>query len=258
LVFIHLLQSHPILKELRTRERLDSLVGSARTEMERVLVLRRWTNRQWKFGNPDPYPPWNPLEILDWIRSGRTGGHCGQYAMVFLHACLSFGIQARYIEIGKRANPCSHFTTEVWLSEFGKWAVMDATGSGSFGACYLKKSLPQSALELHGALVSGDTSSLDVVRDVKAPDDKGVTPTGLDNYYYLRVFFRQDQAANPPRFVDPNDTADRYEDSVEWEDEHTVPWESSPLSGPILKRRLTRRRTGDVRDLYWRPLPQRA
>jgi len=258
LVFIHLLQSHPILKELRAREGLDGLVGSARTEMERVLALRRWTSRQWKFGNPDPYPPWNPLEILDWIRSGRTGGHCGQYAMVFLQACLSLGIQARYIEVGQRANPCSHFTTEVWLSEFGKWAVMDATASSKLGGYYLRKGLPQSALELHMALVSGDTDSLDFVGDAQAPGGKGGPRTGLENYYYFRVFFRQDQAVNPPRFVDPNDTADRYEDSVEWEDKDTVPWESSPLSGPIPKRRLTRRRTGDVRDLYWRPLPQRA
>jgi hypothetical protein len=248
--------SHPLLVQLRSREALEDVVDSAGTELERVLALRKWASRQWKFGNPDPYPPWNALEILDWIRSGRTSGHCGQYAMVFLQACLSFAIQARYIEIGNRSNPCSHFTTEVWLSEFGKWVVVDATAASNFAPYYLRQGLPQSGLELHDALLSGEAESVEVVRDAETQGGgQGKrAQTSLDNYHYLRVFFRQDQAVNPPRFADPNDTADRFKDAVEWEDGKTLPWEKSPLRGPIPNRRLTRRRTGDLRDLYWSPL----
>jgi hypothetical protein len=194
------------------------------------------------------------VEVLDWIRSGKTGGFCGQYAMVYLQACLSVGIQARYIEIGQTTNPYSHFTTEVYLPVFGKWAVLDATARPHLASHYLSKGIPQNALELHRALLEDRVDEVEVVHDTSVVDGEERTfGTALQNYYYFRVFFRQDQGVNPPVFRNPSDTADRYVDAVEWVDDDTVPWEETKEETQFPRKRLTEIKTGNPDDLYWTP-----
>lgn len=257
MVFTHLLPTHPTLARLRSRECLDLVAGQSVGTLERALLLKNWVGRQWSFGAPDPYPPWNALEILDWIRSGRTKGHCGQYAMVYLQACLSMGIQARYIEIGSARNPHSHFTTEVFLPESGKWAVLDATASRNLASHYLVDGQPQGALELHDAFMEGRRDEIEVIHDLSVLGGRTEVRRGtaLENYHYLRVFFRQDQCIRPPAFRNPSDTADRYVDAVEWMTDDMVPWEGTDLDSSFPKERLTERRTDDPRDLYWTPEP---
>ncbi len=255
LPFTHLLPSDPSLSVLRSRENLDEVVEGADDTFERALALKSWVGQQWKFGPPDPYPPWRATDVLDWIRSGRTSGHCGQYAMVFLQACLSFGIQARYVEVGQTTNPYSHFTTEVYLSGHGKWAILDATAKPHLASHYLVGGVPQSALELHRALLAEKADGVEVIHDVSVVEggEERTFGTAVQNYYYFRIFFRQDQGVRQPRFRNPDDTADRYIDAVEWIDEKTVPWEKTELEVRFPLVRLTERRTGDEKDLYWRP-----
>lgn len=252
--FTHLLHSDPSLVELRTAEDLDEVVSDKVMVMERALALKSWVGRQWKFGVPDPYPPWNAVKVLEWIRSGRTGGFCGQYAMVYLQACLSVGIQARYIEVGQVTNPYSHFTTEVFLPEFGKWAVLDPTAQPHLASHYLVDGVPQNALELHRALLGNRGDQVEVLHDTSVLNGKVRTiGTAIEHYYYFRVFFRQDQGVNPPPFRNPNDTAGRFTDAVEWTDEETVPWEATTGESRFPIERLTERRTKDPGDLYWVP-----
>jgi hypothetical protein len=254
LKFTHLLPEDPSLVELRTMEKLDEVVSENDTCLERALMLKSWTGRQWIFGNPDPYPPWNAVEVLDWIRSGKTSGFCGQYAMVYLQACLSLGIQARYIEIGQTTNPYSHFTTEVYLTEYGKWAVLDATARPHLASHYLVDEIPQNALELHRALLEDRAEKVEVVHDISVVEGEERTfGTALENYYHFRVFFRQDQGVNPPVFRNPADTADRFVDAVEWKDDDTVPWEAGKEETQFPREQLTERKTGNPEDLYWIP-----
>ncbi len=254
-VFTHLLPSHPMLAKLRSQERLDRIAGAGSDTLPRALRLKNWVCRQWEFGSPDPYPPWNALEILEWIRSGRTRGHCGQYAIVYLQACLSMGIQARFVEVGRATNPYSHFTTEVFLEEFGKWAVLDATASKNLASHYLLDGVPQNALELHDAYVKGRREKVEVVHDLSVLEGKTETSRGtaLENYHFLRVFFRQDQVIRPPKFRNASDTADRYADAVEWIAKGMVPWEETEVESKYPRERLTERRTDDPEDLYWTP-----
>jgi len=254
--FKYLLPGDPSLKELRVTEGLDWVIDGKGPGLDRALALKSWVGRQWKFGEPDPYPPWNAVEVLEWIRSGRTGGFCGQYAMVYLQALLSVGMQARYIEVGQVTNPYSHFTTEVFLPEFGKWAVLDPTARPHLASHYLVDGVPQNALELHRALLGNQKDSIEVVHDTSVVDGVEKTRgTAIEHYYYFRVFFRQDQGVNPPVFRNPNDTAGRFVDAVEWTDGETVPWEATREKSRFPLERLTERRTGNPDDLYWVPDP---
>lgn len=251
--FIYQDPGHPALCRLRERERLDEVVAGAETDLDRALRLKRWVQGQWEFGSPQPYPPWNALEILDWIRSGKTGGFCGQYAMVFLQSWLSLGGQGRYVELSTRDNPYCHFTTELWLADLGKWAILDATSSDTLRCHYVREGVPLSALEIHRAHLSGQEAGVGFVVEGESQggSERPATPKDLEIYYRFRVVFRNNQLSDPPPYTDINNTFDRYADCVEWEDEWTVPWPEFPGEARFPVQRMSARSTRDEADLYY-------
>src|SRR2546425_4815526 len=91
--------NHPRLRLLRSREKLDEVVSTAETQFETIVLLRAWTRRQWDPGRRFYYPPWDAVEILDLARKYGNGGFCAQYAIVFLQACQSLAIHARYVDL---------------------------------------------------------------------------------------------------------------------------------------------------------------
>lgn len=123
---------HPRLKELRARHRLDDVVSGAKTELELIERLARWSARQWEKGHlREAYPPWDALKILEPHRDGTpVGGFCQQYNVVFLQACESFGIPGRAVSIGPGDHGGGikgggHEVVEVWSNQFGKWVYVD-------------------------------------------------------------------------------------------------------------------------------------
>src|SRR5262249_12900789 len=107
--------------------------------------------------------------------------------------------------------------------------------------------IPQSALEVHRALVTGAASALHPVLGhtrTGHPDPFAYPQRTLELYYYLRFHLRADQLS------DPADPIRRYEDMVEWEDGETVAWEHSIAASPFEKRRLTERRVSDAAVAY--------
>jgi hypothetical protein len=147
---------HPRLAELAARENLISVVQGARNEFEVILRLKEWTAKQFPHGTPSPYPPWDAIIILDWIRSGITGGFCAQYSQVFLQALASLGLQGRYVEIGLDSNPYAHYVMEVWSNQFNKWVVMDV----DYNMHFERGGIPLSALEVHQALIRSELSDV--------------------------------------------------------------------------------------------------
>jgi hypothetical protein len=210
----------PRLQELKQREQLGVLMtesfghtaGVANTEFESILRIKNWVAAQWPHSDPNPYPPWDAIVVLDWIREGRTGGFCGQYSQVMLQALASFGIPARYIEIGSITGPADHFVIEVWSNDFDKWVVMDA----DYNVHFERHGIPLGALELRDALMSGATDEIvDVLGDFRAghsyPD---VYPLRtMELYYHVRVMLNANHLSAPdePPF-------DRINDMVEWDD----------------------------------------
>lgn len=231
--------THPRLVELAERENLQGVVEGARDELDTILRLREWTARQFPRGAPDPYPPWDAISVLDSVRGGVTGGFCAQYAQVYLQALASLGLQGRYVEIGLKNNPFAHFVTEVWSNQFNKWVVMDV----DFNMHFEKNGLPLSALEVHQALVRSELSDLIFVTgELHEGDDYGKVwrPRLAEFYYYVRVHLKANHlsAPNEPAF-------DRFNDTVEYANHKTVPWELSDVDSVYAKEPLTRTRSGD-------------
>ena len=111
---------HPRLQLLRKREHLDEVIRPGETQFDKIVLLRNWTRKQWEHGSGSfYYPPWDAVEILDLARNHGNRAFCAQYAIVFLQACLSVGLSARYVDLP------GHFVTGVWSYDYDKWVVMD-------------------------------------------------------------------------------------------------------------------------------------
>jgi len=246
--------THPALRQLREREKLDEVVALGDTDFDKILALKGWTGAQWEFGTPEPYPPWNAVVVLDGVRAGKHGGWCGQYAQVFLQALLSMGYRARYIEVGPPNNPYGHFTTEVWLPDLGKWAVVDATPNDNTD-CYFvdRRGVPLSALQVHRAVVTGKAAAVRAIRaDPLSPDMPPVAPGDIELYYHLRYLWRTDQISNNPPVVDMQHVFDRWNDAIEWQDDETVMWEDSPFAATWEQnQRQTAVRISQAEDVNW-------
>jgi hypothetical protein len=229
----------PTLDHLAAREHLRELVAGAPRQFDQILRVQDWVNAQWPDGTPNPYPPWNALTVLDWIRSGKTGGFCAQYAQVFLQSLAALGFTARYVEIGSRDNPYAHYVTEVWSNDFDKWVLMDA----DYNLHFERHGIPLSAREIHDALVS--LSLADVVTVSGTPRPGHATPSiwpqaTAELYYYVRYHLNADHLSRQG-----DAPFDRFEDMIEFEDARVPAWEASPVLSTYPKVRLTRRRVSD-------------
>jgi len=237
----------PRLAEYSNREQLGAIVQRAPSEFASLLALRDWAAAQWAMGTPDPYPPWDAMTVLDWIRAGITSGFCGQYAQVFLQALAANGIPARYVEIGTTDNPYAHYTTEVWSNDFDKWVLLDVTFVNHFE----RGGVPLSALEIRDALFDGRLDELDVVRGTVSaghPSPLDWPQRTAELYYYVRYHLNANHVSAPgePPF-------ERFSDMVEWLDGRSVPWESSPVPSPYPHERLTALATGERALIEWAP-----
>jgi len=229
----------PQLDTLAGREQLRRVIEDASSQFDQIVRLRDWVASQWPVGTPDPYPPWNALTVLDWIRDGRTGGFCGQYSQVLLQSLAALGFTARYVEIGSRDNPYAHFVVEVWSNDHDKWVVMDA----DYNLHFERGGLPLSALDIHDAVVQSQFQDLSVR---SGPSREGHSDPGrlpfrtAELYYYVRFHLKADHLSHPdePPF-------DRFTDMIEWEDAGTVPWETSTVVSEYPKVRLTEQSTAD-------------
>ncbi len=147
---------HPKLKALREKFRLDDVVRDAKGEFDLVARLARWASQLWADGHlKDGYPAWDALEILKPHRDGKpVGGFCQQYNLVFLQACLSFGIPGRCVSIGPgdHGSPIrgGHEVVEIWSNEHRKWVYVDGNT-----AWYFVDGAPLSLLELRERQLRG-------------------------------------------------------------------------------------------------------
>lgn len=117
--------AEPKVTQLRKQEGLDEVTSGARTDLEVFEALTLWARRQFEPGFPDPYPLSNGVDILTDIRSGRTGGFCGQYAYLLADALKSYGhFSVRYVETFARDDN-SHFLVEVWSNRLARWVLLD-------------------------------------------------------------------------------------------------------------------------------------
>jgi transglutaminase-like putative cysteine protease len=237
----------PRLTEYGQREGLGAVVQGASTEFEAILRLKEWVAAQFPTGSPSPYPPWDAMTILDWIRTGYTGGFCGQYSQVFLQALAAFGVPARYLEVGTTTNPYAHYVTEVWSNDFNKWVLLDVT----FNHHFVRDGEPMSVLEVRDALLGNELDHVGVVLGAFRsghPSPSDFPQRTAELYYYARYHLNANHVAAPaePPF-------ERYLDMVEWLDGQTTPWELSTTPSEFPHERPTAAETGDRMLVDWAP-----
>jgi hypothetical protein len=245
---------HPKLLQLRNQYKLDEVIKGAATDLERALRLKRWLGARWKFTTPEPetFRDWSAVALFERAKRDKWGW-CGQAAMIFQQACMAIGMPARFIEPGREDTPACHFTTEVYLREHGKWAVVDATPLPEYDVYYTVHGVPQSALEMHRRVVA---QTMDDVREVhtdrtsKVESQKQIAWC----FYYLRWLTRCDIVTNTPKFVDMENVFDRRWHTVEWVDAQMVPWEKQKHSVYWMRNeRPSAWTTSDPNVVDWKP-----
>ncbi len=176
---------HPRLQLLRQREKLDDVVAGAKSQFEKILLLRRWAHDQWEASGSFYYPPWDAVEILDLARTRGNRGFCAQYAIVFLQACQSLGIHARYVDLP------GHFEVAVWSDDYNRWVVMDPTRD----IHYEKDGVPLRGRDLYSAYWEGDRNGIVQVdsRGTRTIPDRG----DLDLYRLYSIDLSADQLTRP-------------------------------------------------------------
>ena len=221
---------HPKIVQLRNEYKLDELTKHAKTDIERAAALMTWVA-----GAPEiRHPRSRCVQRLE--RGGSVGPAkkgqvvwCGQAAMVFQQACLAVGMPSRFIELGIPQTPACHFTTEVFLREHGKWAVVDATPLNEFKVYYTVDGVPQSALDMHRHVVNGTMDKVvEVHPDRSHKVEKKDSPAWT--FYYVRWLTRCDVVTNTPQYIDLEHVFDKRWHTVEWTDDKTIPWEQQKHS----------------------------
>ncbi len=176
---------HPRLALLRSRERLDEVVAPAATQFGKILLLRSWVRRQWEASGSFYYPPWDAVEILDLARKHDNRGFCAQYAIVFLQACQSLGIHARYVDLP------GHFVVAVWSDDYDRWVLMDPAND----LYYERDGFPMRGRDLHSAYVENAVGG--IVQVDSGGRRKAVTRSDLANFRLYSIDMAADQISRP-------------------------------------------------------------
>lgn len=135
---------HPLLRSLRERLNLDSLLKNAHGDFEKINLVRHLVSGLWYHAAPFPeYPEWNAHEILDRNERLGAGGMCIQFSIVFMQALQSLGYHARHI------NVFSHETVEVYVDELGAWVHVDPESLFDSYEFNTKTGAPLRALDQH-------------------------------------------------------------------------------------------------------------
>ena len=138
--------SHPRVKRLRKRYKLDAVVAGETDEWRRILRLRHWIHTHIPIENHHPTPA--KPEVFDILDKALKGGafHCAHFSIV-QHAVLnSFGYVTRRLGCGPglKEKGGHHGVNEVWVNRFAKWVIIDA----KYDLHFEKDDVPLSALEI--------------------------------------------------------------------------------------------------------------
>ncbi len=142
--------STPELAQLRKEFAIDSSVGGAKDDYDKVIRITKWTSEQWEHSNSQMASKPDPISIL---REAKAGGKfiCRDYAIVAAGVARAYGFYARHLAILPKdveTHSEAHSVAEVWLPQFHKWVIAD----GQYGIVPELKSTPLNAVELQKAI----------------------------------------------------------------------------------------------------------
>ncbi len=222
------------LEQLRGNEDFVKIRES--DQFKYFLKLCHWVQQQWERSIPDPYPLSNAIDILADIRSGKTGGFCGQYAYVLGDVLKSLGFfNVRYVELwSSRSKDTTHFVVEAWSDQFEKWIILDPDYNIYYEIEH--SGIPANAHDIRQSLFKGPkvkARSIDPSRQVKEDEN-------IHLYANFAVSLRSDLM----RHTKPLTIGDRFHMFIFFIDKHTTDFYSG---GGIPYTHVTERKE----DLYF-------
>lgn len=159
------------LNMLRINEKLDILIEGAKSEAEKIILLRNWAHNQIPVACFAYHPnyiheknkhgigksmPNNIFEQLKLYREHKIRWVlCGAYSTTFIQACLSVNIPARLIRLTNK-DCLGHLTTDAYDREQKKWLWMDP----NYDFCFIRNNKILSVLEIHNAYKKGEKIEL--------------------------------------------------------------------------------------------------
>ena len=153
--FIHDGYQTPELALLRDEFLFDETVSRARSELERMIVLKDWVFRNVDFRHN--YRMGNLRDALQILRLSREGVtfHCSHFAAVYLQSAVSLGWTARYYFL-RNIKDEEHAVNEIWSNELSKWIFIDVT----WNLHIEKDGVPLNLLEIRGEWLKNDGEDL--------------------------------------------------------------------------------------------------
>jgi len=161
------------LRELRERYRLEEVVAGRSDEMDALLALKRWVRSRWDHGWCRQFATVSDgLSILEEAEQGRQFC-CGHYTRLLTDCATALGWPARPVSLSiadceaprdHHIDNVGHSVAEVWCTGLRKWVVLDA----DLNVHYRSDGVPQSAMELHDAWLSGQADRVEMIQDEPA------------------------------------------------------------------------------------------
>lgn len=206
---------HSTLGKVREKYHLDDVIADAKTDLERVCLLRDWVKSRWNHDQPIVCPPWDVSYLLDHTDKHIESFYCLHYSIAFMQCCASLGIPARLINLhrginttpfegrgyGKEYDPENpndeHVVNEVWLNDLGKWAMMDV----DFDIHYETNQIPLNAVEIHNLVIDKKFEAMTVMEGPYAWKLKS-SPDWYSHklpvyYTHVCVFWRNNHLSDP-------------------------------------------------------------
>ncbi len=169
----------PRFKDLRSRYRLDEVVGGQTDEFQRILLLRNWI--RCRIVTDESKPAVDADDALQILENGPKGGHyhCGHISKAQNAVMNAMGYVTRCVFAGAGEKEArlsgAHGINEVWSNTYCKWILMDAELDSHFE----KDGMPLSGLEIRDEVLRDGAAN--VVR-VRGPERKPVARVRDDTW----------------------------------------------------------------------------
>jgi len=141
------------LLKLKKEYKLNEIISSAKSDIERSMILLNWTNSRWNHSGSNKPQKNDVISILKEAENGEKF-RCVEYGIVLSAALNSIGIptrtlglKTRDVETTKRG--AGHVVSEAYIPELKKWVFMD----GQINYIPFLNETPLNAVEYKNAII---------------------------------------------------------------------------------------------------------
>lgn len=210
--FLYVDFHNPYLKDLRESYKLNDVIKNKKSDLEKAFALSNWIYKTLRIGGPAGRVQkffFDAHKLLDYRFKSKF--ECPQFAATMMGCTLATGLTSRLIYLYqfsptkeelrghfKTDNPIkklirpvkvlgTHVINEVWLNEYGKWAMVDSMNDYYF---IDENDIPLSVLEIHQRLMNWNFDNLSLIRGPQRERIPVTTEYGrFQNFRYYSIHY---------------------------------------------------------------------